>query len=230
MQACEQCQRRSNLAAMNSALGPTFFPSSWLSNEFKVFKTSFNPTRLVLRIVIVSFTLLHMGTPSVLAQTYKEDFVLTPSDLGITKYALSASPPSDKVMVFRQKKTLDGKDEEIFETISFTNGQKKTEKILLFRPTLFPFSTPAMQKQPVSLKTQDGGFLIPEGFWLKRFSMGDDGIQFHCVNDKGNAIDYLFRVEIENLSDVMKRIPELASHSTTEGSEWTYNAVIKEPK
>jgi len=161
------------------------------------------------------------------AQTYREKTVLAPSDLGITKYSLSASPPSDQVMVFRQKKTIDGKDVDIFETISFTNGKERIAEVALFRPSLFPYSTPEIQKLPVTIKSDSGGFSISEGFMLKQWSCGEEGVRFFCENDKGNRIVYSFFIEIQSLKDAIKRIPELASKFTSEESEWTYAVTIK---
>lgn len=184
-------------------------------------------TLFPLCVVTMAALFLLIGTPNVNAQTYEENTFLAPSDLGISKYSLSASPPKDKVMVFRQKKTVDGNDVDIFEAISFTSGKEKIETVLLFEPSAFPYVTPEIQKLPITIKTNNGGFSIPEGFTLKRWTCGGDGLIFHCQNNKGTRIIYSFTIEIQSLADAIKRIPELASNLSSKVSGWTYSVTIK---
>jgi len=178
-------------------------------------------------IAALGSSFLLTGTPNGEAQTYKQDTVLAPSDLGIYKYSLSASPPKDKVMVFRQKKTVDGKDVDIFETISFTSGKEKIETVLLFRPSLFPYSTPEMQQLPDAIRTNSGGYNISKGFRLKQWSCGGEGVNIRCENDQGKDVVYSFVIEMESLSDAIKRIPALASNPSSDGCGWSYCASIK---
>ena len=67
----------------------------------------------------------------------KESQILTPSDLGVTKYDFSCYPSEDEVAVFRVETIKPGKKTQTYDQISYTIGQGALNSVCLIRKSVY---------------------------------------------------------------------------------------------
>lgn len=153
---------------------------------------------------------------------------LDPEDIGIAKYVFEASPPAGKVMVLRQTHDrADGVAWFVTESISYTDGKKEREVVLVFDPSKFPFNRDRAKPGDCELRAQGGNMWFSKK-QLKSWGYVGKKLSFTFSNDKGEKDTVTFECFIEDYASAKARIPDLPAEAP--GGGWGYNHLISPSK
>ena len=158
-----------------------------------------------------------------IGQNWEESENLSPRDLGISKYVISAEPSDDQVVILRMRKFSDSiMVDEAFE-ITYRPNTKVVKTVLVSDPIRSLYRSSNLNDQPIIINYGFGTSYYKDAR-LEQWGGDAEGLKFVLKDTSGDETSYTltFAIRIENLKKAISLYPQIQKTAGTESNNWTY--------